>query len=483
MDARFLTIADASKKLADGSLTSEALVAATLSNIEKHDADVHSFVGVYGDAMEQAKEADRRRAAGEDAGPLCGVPVAMKDNILVLDQKASAGSKILSSYTAAYDATVTARLKKAGAVLVGRTNMDEFAMGSSSESSAHGPTKNPWDLSRVPGGSSGGSAAAVAAGLVPAALGSDTGGSVRQPAALCGVTGLKPTYGRVSRYGLIAMASSLDQIGPLTRTVEDAATVLRAIEGEDPKDATTVKLSSAFVPELETRGVKGLRVGLPKEYFADGLDPFVKKAVEEAVKVLEAGGASVREVSLPHSEYALAAYYVNMPAEASSNLGRFDGLRYGAPAAADELRELYMKTRGEGFGAEVKRRIVLGSYVLSAGYYDAYYRKAMQVRTLIKRDFEEAFKDVDVIAGPTSPSVAWKLGEKFGGDPLTMYLSDIYTISANLAGVPALSVPCGFVDGLPIGFQLHARHFGEADLFRAGMYYQDKTDWHKQTPA
>ncbi len=486
MDIRTLTVAEAAHKLADGSLTSEALVSASLKEIKAANPDVNALAGTYEGALDAAREADRRRAAGEAPGPLAGIPVAVKDNILVKGEIAAAGSRMLAEYRASYDATVTARLKAAGAVLVGRANMDEFAMGSSSETSFHGPTRNPWDSSRVPGGSSGGSAAAVAAGFVPAALGSDTGGSVRQPASLCGVVGLKPTYGRVSRYGLIAMASSLDQIGPLTRTVEDAALVLRAIEGPDPKDATTAQLPETFLPELETDGVKGLRVGLPKEFFVEGMDPRVKDAVMKAVLVLEAGGATVREISLPHSAYALAAYYVNMPAEASSNLARFDGVRYGHAVPGDTLAETYAASRSEGFGGEVQRRIMLGAYVLSAGYYDAYYRKAMRVRTRIKRDFEEAFKDVDVIAGPTSPSVAWKMGEKFN-DPLTMYLSDIYTVSANLAGVPAVSMPCGFVSEggaeLPAGLQFHARHFNEAALFRAGMFYQAQTDWHRRAPG
>jgi aspartyl-tRNA(Asn)/glutamyl-tRNA(Gln) amidotransferase subunit A len=365
-------------------------------------------------------------------------------------------------------------------VLIGRANMDEFAMGSSTESSHYGNTKNPWDTSRVPGGSSGGSAAAVAAGYAPAALGSDTGGSVRQPAALCGVVGLKPTYGRVSRYGLMALASSLDQIGPITRTVEDAAILMRAIEGKDAKDSTSVEAES-YIPEIDQPNVKGLRIGIPKEYFLEGMNGDVKDAVMEAVSKLEAAGAIVKPISLPNAEYALATYYLVMPAEASSNLARYDGIRYGYSASADSLKETYERSRGEGFGAEAQRRIILGTYVLSKGYYDAYYRKALKARELIRRDFEAAFKDVDVIATPTSPTTAWKLGEKFN-DPLTMYLSDIYTISANLAGIPALSMPCGFSDGLPIGLQLMGRPFDEATLYRTGIAYQSLTDWHTRTP-
>lgn len=482
IDFSNLTVATAGKLLAEGKTTSVELVKASLAAIAEKNPKLNALVDTYESALEDARKSDELRAGGAEMGPLAGIPIVVKDNILVAGKKASAGSRILENYVAAYDSTVAARLKAAGAILIGRANMDEFAMGSSTESSHFGPTRNPWDMNRVPGGSSGGSAAAVAAGFVPAALGSDTGGSVRQPASLCGVVGLKPTYGRVSRFGLMAMASSLDQIGPLTRTVEDAALIMQAIQGADPKDATTVSSPDVFVPQLEKADVKGLRIGLPKEYFVDGMDARIKAAVMDAVRVYEKAGAIIREVSLPHSEYALAAYYVNMPAEVSSNLGRFDGIRYGHSAQGSSLLDTYERTRGEGFGAEAKRRIILGSYVLSAGYYDAYYRKAMKVRSLIKRDFDEAFKDVDVIIGPTSPSVAWKLGEKFG-DPLTMYLSDIYTISANLASVPALSLPCGFADGLPIGLQLHARAFNEAVLYRAGMFYQSQTDWHLETPT
>ena len=360
--------------------------------------------------------------------------------------------------------------------------MDEFAMGSSTESSHFGATTNPWDKTKVPGGSSGGSAAAVAAGFVPVALGSDTGGSIRQPASLCGVVGLKPTYGRVSRYGLMAMASSLDQIGPIARTVEDAAMVLEVIEGRDPHDSTSTELSNTTIPALIDKDLTGMKLGLPKEYFIDGMDEGVKASVMEAVHELERAGAEIVEISLPHAQYALAAYYIIMPAEASSNLGRFDGLRYGYHSNGENLQDTYSRTRGEGFGPEVKRRIMLGSYTLSAGYYDAYYRKALKVRTLIKKDFDEALKEVDAIVTPTSPSVAWGIGEKFN-DPLTMYLSDIYTISANLATIPALSVPCGFVNDLPVGLQFMGKAFDEYTLLKLGAAYQDRTDWHMKTPS
>ena len=481
IDLANLTVVAASKLLASGATTSEQLTKLYLAAIAEKNPKLNALLNTYESALDDARAADAKRASGAAVGSLCGIPIVVKDNILVAGKKASAGSRILENYVAAYDSTVAAKLKEAGAVLIGHANMDEFAMGSSTETSHFGVTRNPWDLDRVPGGSSGGSTAAVAAGLAPCALGSDTGGSVRQPAALCGVVGLKPTYGRVSRYGLMAMSSSLDQIGPVTRTVEDAALVMQAIQGADPKDATTVSSPDVFVPELETNNVKGLQIGLPKEFFVDGMDERIKNSVLDAVRLLEKAGAVVKEISLPHTKYALAAYYVNMPAEVSSNLGRFDGIRYGHSVSGMSLLDTYERTRAEGFGPEAKRRIILGAYVLSAGYYDAYYRKAMKVRTLIKRDFEEAFKEVDVIAGPTSPSVAWKLGEKFD-DPITMYLSDIYTISANLASLPALSMPCGFADGLPIGLQLHARWFDEASLYRAGMFYQSQTDWHLRTP-
>ncbi len=478
----FLSIKEIKDSILDKKFSCEEIVSSCLETIASKNEDMNALLSVEKDAaFAQAKLIDQKVASGKELGPLEGVPIAIKDNILVKGWRVSAGSKILENYVAVYDATVIARLKNAGAILIGRANMDEFAMGSSTETSHFGPTKNPWNKKCVPGGSSGGSAAAVAAGFVPCALGTDTGGSVRQPASLCGVVGLKPTYGRVSRYGAIAMASSLDQIGVLARTVEDVARVMQVIEGQDPKDATSVELASTSVAELITKNVKGLRIGLPKEYFVDGMDAGVKKAVMEAVKTLGKSGAEIVHVSLPHAEYALAAYYIDQPAEASSNLGRYDGMRYGFSASGDSLLDSYELSRGEGFGPEVQRRIMLGSYVLSKGYYDAYYRKAMQTRSLIQKDFVEAFKDVDVIAAPTSPSVAWKIGEKFD-DPLTMYLSDIYTISVNLAGIPAISVPCGFVKGLPVGLQFMGKLFDEATLYRVGAAYQSLTDWHTRMP-
>ncbi|NQV89403.1 MAG: Asp-tRNA(Asn)/Glu-tRNA(Gln) amidotransferase subunit GatA [Parcubacteria group bacterium] len=482
MDVSTMTIKEALEKMNSGDLTSEELVKSYLDRIEAGNEHVNAFVFVAEDVLEQAREIDKRRAVGEDVGVLGGIPIAVKDNMLVEGWGSASGSQILEGHKGAYNATVIDRLKNAGAILMGRANMDEFAMGSSTESSHFGATTNPWDKTKVPGGSSGGSAAAVAAGFVPVALGSDTGGSIRQPASLCGVVGLKPTYGRVSRYGLMAMASSLDQIGPITRSVEDAAIVLEVIEGKDPHDGTSVELSNTTVPALIDKDLTGMKLGLPKEYFVDGMDEGVKAAVMEAVEELKRAGAEIIDISLPHAQYALAAYYIIMPAEASSNLGRFDGLRYGYHSNGENLQESYARTRGEGFGPEVKRRIMLGSYTLSAGYYDAYYRKALKVRSLIKKDFDEALKEVDAIVTPTSPSVAWGIGEKFN-DPLTMYLSDIYTISANLATIPALSVPCGFVKNLPVGLQFMGRPFDEYTLFKLGAAYQERTDWHTKTPS
>jgi aspartyl-tRNA(Asn)/glutamyl-tRNA(Gln) amidotransferase subunit A len=467
------TIRELSIDLKNKTLTSEELVRSCLKKIEEENETLNAFIWVSPTAIDEAIEIDQRRAAGEDLGALAGIPVALKDNILVQGWEITAGSQMLEGHMSAYNATVIERLKKAGAILIGRTNMDEFAMGSSTETSHYGVTKNPHDRTKVPGGSSGGSAVAVAAGFVPCALGSDTGGSVRQPASLCGVVGLKPTYGRVSRYGLIPMASSLDQIGPFTLTVEDAALVMTVIEGKDENDATSIELSSTTVPELMEPDVKGLRIGLPKEYFVEGLDEEIRLRIDEAVKKFEAAGAIIKEVSLPHAKYALAAYYIVAPSEITSNLGRLDGLRYGYHSQGSNLLDTYEQTRGEGFGSEVKRRIMLGSYTLSAGYYDAYYKKALQIRTLIKQDLDQALKEVDVILTPTSPSVAWDLGAKFN-DPLTMYLSDIYTVTANLAAIPAISIPCGTAHGLPVGLQLMGKAFDEHVLYRAGMWFEKK---------
>jgi aspartyl-tRNA(Asn)/glutamyl-tRNA(Gln) amidotransferase subunit A len=437
-------------------------------------------------ARSRAEALDEARAGRGPCGPLHGVPIVLKDNLCTRGVPTTASSRILRGFVAPYDATVVARLEAAGAVILAKTNLDEFAMGSSTENSALGPTKNPWDLSRAPGGSSGGSAAAVAAGYAPAALGSDTGGSIRQPAALCGITGLKPTYGRVSRYGLMAFASSLDQIGPLTRSAEDAALLLEVIAGHDPRDATS---SSDAVPsylDALTGDIRGMRVGVPRRLLGEGVDPAVVSAFEGASDVLRGRGASLVDIELPHAGYAIPVYYLIATAEASSNLARYDGVRYGHRAALgrdDALQAMYDRTRDEGFGAEVKRRIMLGTYVLSAGYYDAYYLKAQQVRTLLRRDYEQAFAQVDAVALPTTPTPAFRLGEKTS-DPIQMYLNDVFTVSANLTGLPAISVPCGFSpERLPIGLQLTGRLFDESTLLRLADAYQRDTSWHAAVPG
>ncbi len=438
------------------------------------DAAIRAYVKLEG--------AQPKHRKAEKKSPLWGVPVAVKDNICVEGQEATCGSKILQNYVAPYNATVVEKLLDAGAVIYGRTNMDEFAFGSSCETSFYGPTKNPRDLTRVPGGSSGGSAASVAAHAAVLSLGSDTGGSIRQPASFCGIVGLKPTYGRVSRYGLIAFASSLDQIGPFTKDVRDSALLLQVIAGHDPKDSTSAEVPVPDYASFLGKDVKGMRIGIPKEYVASGLGADVKKAMDDAVKTLEALGATVSEISLPHTKYAVNVYYIVAPSEASSNLSRFDGVRFGfREAAADALVPMYERSRGTGFGAEAKRRIILGTYSLSSGYYDAYYLRAMKVRTLIKRDFDEAFAKVDAILTPTAPSAAFKFGEK-SKNPLEMYLSDIFTISANLAGVPAISVPGGLsaAEGLPIGLQFMTKPFDEGNLFRVAHAFEQATDWHKK---
>src|SRR5713101_1601389 len=457
---------------------------AYLDRVAALDPKVKAYMTVTADrALAQAAAADARFQSGRPLGLLDGIPLAIKDVLCTRGIRTTCSSKILETFVPPYDATVVAKLLAAGAVILGKLNMDEFAMGSSTENSAFFPTRNPWDLTRVPGGSSGGSSAAVAAGLAAAALGTDTGGSIRQPAAFCGDVGLKPTYGRVSRYGLVAFASSLDQIGPLTKDVEDAALVLEAIAGHDPMDSTSVDVPVPdYRAELD-RGVEGLRIGIPAEYFMEGLDPEVEAAVRAAIRVLEKLGARSEPVSLPHTEYGLAAYYLIAPAEASSNLARYDGVKYGlrAPRARD-LIEMYSKTRAAGFGAEVKRRVMLGTYALSAGYYDAYYGKAQRVRTLVRRDFQQAFERVDVIAAPTTPGVAFKHGEK--EDPLQMYLNDVFTIPGNLSGLPGVSVPAGFtMSGLPIGLQLLGRAFEEALLLRVAHAYERATAWHTRKPA
>jgi aspartyl-tRNA(Asn)/glutamyl-tRNA(Gln) amidotransferase subunit A len=481
----YQTVAELSSALAAGTLTSVALTKAVIARTRAVEDRVQAFNSYDSeDALAQARASDARRAAGQARGPLDGIPVGMKDVIAVKNQPLTASSKMLGGFVSPYDATVAIKLREAGVVLWGRLNMDEFAMGSSTENSATKATANPHDLSRIPGGSSGGSAAALAAGEAPATLGSDTGGSIRQPAALCGVVGLKPTYGLVSRYGLIAYASSLDQIGPFGRTVEDVAMTLQVIAGHDERDSTSY---AAKIPDyraaLTTPRDRPLRIGIPKEYFGEGLDPEVAASVQSAIEFYKSKGAEVREVSLPHTEHALAAYYIIATAEASSNLARYDGVRYGhRSAGAENLLDLYFKSRAEGFGSEVKRRIILGTYVLSSGYYDAYYGRAQKVRTLIREDFIKAYQDVDVILTPTSPTPAWKRGEKTES-PLAMYLADIYTIGVNLAGLPAISVPCGFTaGGLPIGLQLIGRPFAESDLLAAAHVYDSAYDWVKRTP-
>jgi aspartyl-tRNA(Asn)/glutamyl-tRNA(Gln) amidotransferase subunit A len=469
--------------LRDGHFSSEELTRTSLERIRRLDAELNSFISVTeADALAAAQAADARIRAGE-AGPLTGIPFAHKDIFCTLGVRTSCGSRMLDNFIAPYDATVTARLREAGAVMLGKTNMDEFAMGSSNETSYYGPVRNPWDTERVPGGSSGGSAAAVAARLAPASTGTDTGGSIRQPAALCGITGLKPTYGRVSRYGMIAFASSLDQGGPFTRSAEDAALMLAAMAGFDARDSTSVERPVDDYSKSLDESLQGLRIGVPKEYFSAGLDAAVADAIEAALAEYRRLGAVVSEISLPNTHLAVPAYYVVAPAECSSNLSRFDGVRFGYRAADPrDLKDLYERSRGEGFGAEVKRRILIGTYALSAGYYDAYYLKAQQVRRLIREDFMRAFESVDVIAGPTAPSVAFRLGEK-ADDPVSMYLSDIYTIAANLAGLPALSIPAGFVDGMPVGLHLVGNYFAEGRLLNAGHQYQQVTDWHTRCPA
>jgi len=455
-----------------------------LARIEAVDGAVHAFHTVAAErALARAADIDRRRADWRDA-PLAGVPIALKDNLCTRDVTTTAGSRMLESFVPPYDATVVARLERAGAIVIGKTNCDEFAMGSSTENSAFGPTRNPWALDRTPGGSSGGSAAAVASRMTPLALGSDTGGSIRQPAAMCGVVGLKPTYGRVSRYGLVAFASSLDQIGPLTLTVDDAAVALGVIAGADPADATSAPEPVADWAAALTGDVRGTRIGVPARMLEQGVEAGVSRAFGAAIDVLAKRGAAIVEIDLPHARYAIPVYYLVATAEASSNLARYDGVRYGFRGdARGGLQAMYRRTRAEGFGPEVKRRIMLGTYVLSAGYYDAYYLKAQQVRTLITRDYDEAFGRVDAVAMPTSPTAAFKLGERVA-DPLQMYLADVFTVSANLAGLPAISVPCGFTpESLPVGLQLTGRRFDEAMLLRLGDAYQRDTDWHKKEPA
>jgi aspartyl-tRNA(Asn)/glutamyl-tRNA(Gln) amidotransferase subunit A len=482
-----LTISQLTGKLAKREASAREIVQACLDRIAKVDDRIHAFITYDSqDALAQADAADQAISSGAThvQKPLLGVPIAVKDVLAVKGQPLNCASKILGKFISPYDATVVEKLKSAGAIVFGRCNMDEFAMGSSTENSAFGFTRNPWDTTRIPGGSSGGSAAAVAADECIAALGSDTGGSIRQPAALCGVVGLKPTYGRTSRYGLVAFASSLDQIGPFTKTVSDAAAILGVISGQDRYDSTSVPQPVPDYLGALDGSVRGLKLGLPKEYMVGGLDPEVKAAVDRAVKKLSDLGAEIVEISLPHTDYAVATYYIIATAEASTNLARFDGIRYGARVDGHDVLDLYGQTRGQGFGAEVKRRIILGTYVLSSGYYDAYYLRAQRVRTLIRNDFLKAFQSVDAIITPTTPTAAFKIGEK-SDDPLQMYLSDIFTISCNLAGICGISIPCGYTKDpvLPIGLQLLGKPFGEETLLRIAHTFEQNTDYHRNKPV
>lgn len=471
--------------LDSGELSSVELTQAYLDQISATDKQVGAFLRVDAEAaLARAADIDRRRQAGETLGKLAGLPVAVKDVLCDTDTHTTCASRMLENFRPPYDSTVVAKLKAADAVLIGRTNMDEFAMGGSTENSAFQLTRNPWDLARAPGGSSGGAAACVAGGMAPLSIGTDTGGSIRQPAGLCGVVGMKPTYGRVSRYGLVAFASSLDQIGPLANSVEDTALLLETIAGHDPLDSTSLNQA---VPEYTTtlnQSLEGLRIGIVREHFGEGLDSEVETAVREAIKVYESFGATVKEISLPHSKYAVATYYVIAPSEASSNLARYDGVHYGHRTDRESsLVEMYCRSRAEAFGPEVKRRIMLGAYALSAGYYDAYYLKALKVRRLIRQDFDAAFAEVDLIAGPVTAEPAFKIGE-MADDPLSMYLVDLYTVSANLAGLPGISLPCGQTkSGLPIGLQLQAPPLEEEKLLRGAQMYQSQTDWHKNRPS
>jgi aspartyl-tRNA(Asn)/glutamyl-tRNA(Gln) amidotransferase subunit A len=479
-----LTISAARELLDTRAASAVELTEALLDRIAATEPQIQAFLTVDRDgALAQAAAADQRLGAGEAAAsPLLGIPLAIKDVISTSGLRTTCGSRMLEEYRPPYDATATARLRDAGAVMLGKLNCDEFAMGSSTENSAFQQTRNPWDTGRVPGGSSGGSAAAVAAGQALGTLGTDTGGSIRQPAALCGVTGLKPTYGRVSRYGLVAFGSSLDQIGPMAWTARDCALILQAIAGHDPRDGTSAPQPVPDYLGALSGDVRGLRIGVPQEFFVDGMQPAVEAAVRSAIAALEGMGATIHPISLPHTRYALPVYYIIAPAEASANLARYDGVRFGLRAPDQSYRDELELSRGQGFGPEVRRRIMLGTYALSAGYYDAYYKRAQQVRTLIRRDYQRAFEQVDMIAAPTTPTVAFAIGAHTD-DPLAMYLEDVCTLPANLAGVPGLVVPCGFDGQLPIGLQLIGRPFDEATILRAGDAYQRVTDWHTRRPT
>ncbi len=486
MELYRLTISELRDLLGKKEVSVKDTVNSIYRRIDAVEEKINAFVTTTKDeALKRAEEVQRELDLGkpQNRKSILGIPLAIKDNMCIKGIPTTCSSKILYNFVPPYESTVTSRLMEQGYVLIGKTNMDEFAMGSSTENSGFRVTKNPWDPERIPGGSSGGSAAAVAADECVAALGSDTGGSIRQPAALCGVVGLKPTYGRISRYGLVAFASSLDQIGPITKNVRDSAILMNILSGHDPLDSTSAPVTVPDFTAILGKDINGMRIGIPKEYFIEGMEEEVESSVKEAVKKLESVGAIPVEVSLPHTGYAVATYYVLATSEASSNLARYDGVKYGFRAGGRDLMDMYMNTRAQGFGAEVKRRIMLGTYALSSGYYEAYYKKAQQVRTLIKKDFEEAFRQVDVIATPTSPTAAFKIGEKTA-DPLRMYLSDIFTISVNLAGVPGISIPCGFTsNNLPIGLQLIGKHFDEESILKVAYAYEQATEWHKRRPS
>ena len=477
------TLSELAQDLRNGTVSSVELTQAFIDRINRCDSEYNSFITTTPElALQQAKAADESLAAGT-AGPFTGLPIAHKDLFCTEGVKTSCGSKMLDNFESPYDATVVAKFKSAGAVMLGKTNMDEFAMGSTNESSFYGACKNPWDTSRVPGGSSGGSAAAVAARLTPAATGSDTGGSIRQPAAFCGITGIKPTYGRVSRYGMVAYASSLDQGGPMARSAEDCALMLNVMAGQDSMDSTSSAQPTEDYTASLNNSLQGLKIGVPKEFMSADLDSAMAAQIETAIKQLESLGATIKEVSLPNTRMSIPAYYIIAPAEASSNLSRFDGVRYGYRCEnPQDLEDLYKRTRGEGFGSEVKRRIMVGPYALCAGYYDAYYNKAQQIRRLIQQDFMRIFEEVDVIVGPTTPSPAFTIGEKVN-DPVAMYMEDIFTLSLNLAGLPGMSVPCGQVNGLPVGLQLIGNYFDEARLLNVAHQYQQNTEWHTLSPV
>ena len=482
------SIKDLRNKLQNKEISAKEITQSYLDVIKKQEPKLNAFITVNEkSSIAQAEIVDKKINEGGNIFPLEGIPCAIKDNILVEGVKCTSASKILENYKASYDATVVKKLKEQGVIILGKTNMDEFAMGASTENSAYGCVNNPWDLKRVPGGSSGGSAAAVASSEAVFALGSDTGGSIRQPASLCGVVAFKPTYGRVSRYGLMALASSFDQIGPIANTVEDAAWIFSAISGEDNRDSTTISEATPEYYENFYPHVKGKVCGVPKEYFGDGIDPKVKKVTQDAIKKLEELGAKIKEISLPNAKYALPCYYIIMPSEASSNLARYDGIRYGYSAGINskdkvkDLLDVYLRSRAEGFGAEVKRRIMLGTFALSSGYHDEYYKKALKVRTNIIEDFRKAYDEVDFIAAPVTPTIAFKIGEK-ANDPLSMYMSDVMTVSANIAGIPSISVPCGFADGMPCGLQLMGNYYNEKTILKAAAAYEINTDWHKKAP-